>query len=197
MAPHVGMLTFIVTLALPSLTYGEILHVRPASSNMSCPTYPCHTLSEYAEHHGEYFNTPNITLQFLQGNHTLNVNLDITNIQQLDILGDSSALIPTSIVCSSHVGFTFKNISLVRIDGLAFASCARSRAIRTSIHPHYFGVYLEFIRMTEITNCAFQDSFGSALGVVTSHVSFKRSTTFSNNSATVYGGESLHIPAVS
>ena len=196
MAPHVSMrLTFIVTLALPSLTYGEILHVRPASSNTSCPTYPCHTLSEYAEHHGEYFNTPNIALQFLQGNHTLNVNLDITNIQQLDILGDSSALIPTSIECSSHIGFTFRNISLVRIDSLAFSSCARSHQIRTTYgipHPfetRYFGVYLEFVWMTEITNCTFQDSFGSALGVVASrHVSFKGSTTFSNNSATYYGG---------
>ena len=193
MAPHVGMLTFIVTLALPSLTYGEILHVRPASSNTSCPTYPCHTLSEYAEHHGEYFNTPNITLQFLQGIHTLNVNLDITNIQQLDILGDSSALIPTSIVCSSHVGFTFRNISLVRIDGLAFASCARARSYRIwkilpQIHTQYFGVYLEFVRMAEVTNCTFRNNFGSALGVVASHVSFKGSTTFSNNSATYGGG---------
>ena len=191
MAPHVGMLTFIVTLALPSLTYGEILHVRPASSNTSCPTYPCHTLSEYAEHHGEYFNTTDITLQFLQGNHTLNVNLDITNIQQLDILGDSSALIPTSIVCNSHIGFTYRNISLVRIDGLAFVSCARSHQIRTIHHrfeTRYFGVYLEFVWMTEITNCTFQDSFGSALGVVASHVSFKGSTTFSNNSATYGGG---------
>ena len=191
MPPHVGMLTFMMTLALPSLTYGEILHVRPASSNTSCPTYPCHTLSEYAEHHGEYFNTPDITLQFLQGNHTLNVNLDITNIQQLDILGDFSALIPTSIVCSSHIGFTFRNISLVRIDGLAFVSCARSHQIRTIHHrfeTRYFGVYLEFVWMTEITNCTFQDSFGSALGVVASHVSFKGSTTFSNNSATYGGG---------
>ena len=194
MAPHVGMLTFIVTLALPSLTYGEILHVRPASSNTSCPTYPCHTLSEYAEHHGEYFNTTDITLQFLQGNHTLNVNLDITNIQHLDILGDTSALIPTSIECSSHVGFTFRNISLMRIDGLAFASCARSHQIRTTYgipHPfetRYFGVYLEFVWMTEITNCTFQDSFGSALGVVASRVSFEGSTTFSNNSATYGGG---------
>ena len=191
MAPHMSMLTFIVTLALPSLTYGEILHVRPASSNTSCPTYPCHTLSEYAHHHGEYFNTSNITLQFLQGIHTLNVNLDITNIQQLDILGDPSALIPTSIVCSSHIGFTFRNISLVRIDGLAFASCARSHQIQTilpQVDTLYFGVYLEFVRMTEITSCIFQDSFGSALGVVASHVGFKGSTTFSNNSARYGGG---------
>ena len=76
----------------------------------------------------------------------------------------------------------------MRIDGIAFASCARSHQIwiHHRFETRYFGVYLEFIRMTEITNCTFQDSFGSALGVVASHVSFKGSTTFSNNSA-MYG----------
>ena len=89
-APHQDMLTFIVTavlLALPSLTSGEILHVRPMSANTLCPTHPCQTLSEYAQDDGEYFKNSKITLQFLKGIHTLIVNLDITDIQQLEILG--------------------------------------------------------------------------------------------------------------
>ena len=186
-APHQGMLTFMVTavlLALPSLTNGKILHVRPTSTNTSCPTYPCHTLSEYAQHNGEYFKNSIITLQFLQGIHTLIVNLDISDIQQLEILGNPSAVIPTSIVCSSYVGFTFRNITVVRIEGLVFASCGRNLQIRVPIYLdqtiYNYGVYLELVRMTEITNCTFQDSFGGALAVDASHVALIGYNSFFN-----------------
>ena len=77
----------VVLLALPSLTYGVTLHVRPTSTNISCPTHPCHTLAEYAQGPEQYFDDSNLTLQFLPGTHTLNVNLTITNIHQLEIQG--------------------------------------------------------------------------------------------------------------
>ena len=178
MAPHQDVLTFMVTtvlLALPSQTYGEILHIRPTSTNTSCPTHTCHTLSELV---GEHFNNSTITLQFLQGIHTLDGNLTITNIQQLEMLGNSSTLRQTSIVCSSHVGLIFRNISLVRIDGLAFASCGGSHQIQFQLH--HFGVVLELVQMTEITNCTFRDSFGSALGVFDSHVAMRGYNSFFN-----------------
>ena len=98
MASHQGMLTLAVTvvlLALPSLTYEATLHVRPTSTNTSCPTHPCLTLSEYAQDPGHYFNDSNLTLQFLAGNHTFNAfnaNLIITSIHQLELLGNSSAM---------------------------------------------------------------------------------------------------------
>jgi len=133
------MLTFMVTtvlLALPSRTYGEILHIRPTSTNTSCPTHPSHTLSEYIQDCGEHFNDSTITLQFLQDIHTLNEILNISNIQQLEILGNSSTLTPTSIVCSSHVGLNFRNISVVKIDGLAFVSCARSHQHQSIINAY-------------------------------------------------------------
>ena len=59
MASHQGVLTLaltVVLLPLPSLTYGVTLHVTPTSTNTSCPTQPCHTLSEYAQDPGQYFN---------------------------------------------------------------------------------------------------------------------------------------------
>jgi len=108
-APHQGILTFMVTaalLALPSLTNGEILHVRPTPANTLCPTHPCQTLSEYAQDDGEYFKNSKITMQFLKGIHTLIVNLVKTDIQQLEILGHPSAVIPTGIVCSGLLSGT-------------------------------------------------------------------------------------------
>ena len=123
MTSNQGVLTLAVTvvlLALPSLTYGETLHVRPTSINTSCPMHSCYTLSEYTQDLGQYFNDPNLTLPFLPGNHTLDVNIIKTNIHQLELLGNFSAAVTTTVVCSSKIGLSFRHISKVRIDCLAF-----------------------------------------------------------------------------
>ena len=182
MASHQGMLTLaltVVLLALPSVTCGVTLHVRPTSTNTSCPTHPCHTLSEYAQDPGQYFSDSNLTLTFLPGNHSLDINLIITNINQLEIHG---ALLPTRVVCKYHVGFAFSNIYRVSIDGLAFVSCARSGY---RLNPHhifitYYGLHLQLVPMAEIMDCTFQDSYGTALGILDSHVVL-RDNNFLNN----------------
>ena len=183
MASHQGMLTLaltVVLLALPSVTCGVTLHVRPTSTNTSCPTHPCHTLSEYAQDPSQYFNDSNLTIQFLPGNHTLDINLIITNINQLEIHG---AVLPTRVVCDSRVGFTFSNISKLSIDGLAFVACARSSLFQfsstTSIDT-YYGLHFQSVPMAEIIDCTFQDSYGSALGAVDSRVVL-RDNNFINN----------------
>ena len=164
---HQGVLTLaltVVSLALPSLTYGVTLHVRPTSTKTSCPTHPCQTLAEYAQDPGQYFNHSNLKLQFLPGNHTLNVSLTITNISHLKIHG---AVLPTRVVCNSHVGFAFYNISKLSIDGLAFVACARSSVVQvsSSTYPEktYYGLRLQLVVMAEIIDCTFKDSYGSAL----------------------------------
>ena len=181
MASHQGVLTLaltVVLLALPSLTYGITLHVRPTSTNTSCPTQPCQTLSEYAQDPGQYFNDSNLTLTFLPGSHTLDINLTITNINQLEIHG---ALLPTRVICNPNVGFTFSNIYRVTIDGLAFAACAARRDIYTyGTYTTYYGLHLQSVQTAEIIDCTFQDSYGSALGVVDSCVVL-RDNNFINN----------------
>ena len=173
-----GFLTLaltVVLLALPSLTCGVTLHVRPTSTNISCPTHPCQTLAEYAQDPGQYFSDSNLTLHFLPGNHTLGINLTITNISQLEIHG---AVLPTRVVCDSHVGFAFSNIHRMSIDGLSFVSCARSGY--TDHYKTYYGLHLLSVPMAEIIDCTFQDSYGTALGVVDSHVVL-RGNRFLNN----------------
>ena len=184
MASHQGVFTLaltVVLLALPSLTCGVTLHVRPTSTNTSCPTHPCQTLSEYAQVPDQYFNDSNLTLTFLQGTHTLDINLTITNINQLKIHG---AVPPTRVVCSSHVGLAFYNISKLSIDDLAFVACARSSVVQVSSTPYpektYYGLHLQSVPTAEIIDCTFQDSYGSALGVVDSGVVL-RENRFLNN----------------
>ena len=175
MASYQGVLTLaltVVLLALPSLTCGVTLHVRPTSTNTSCPTHPCHTLSEYAEDLGQYSN---LTLQFLPGNHALSVNLTITGIHQLEVHGNSNAEAPTSIVCSSNVGFTFRDIYRKKVDGLTFAYCTRSGVAPYSHRRNYLvttyqGLYLQSVQLADISDFTLRDSYGSALGVVGSHV---------------------------
>ena len=169
-----------ILLVLPSLTCGEILHVRPTSPDTSCPTYPCHTLSEYAQHPGQYFNHSNLTLEFLPGNHTLDVNLTVRNIHQLEILGNSSAVVQTRVVCSPSVGLTFRDIFEVKMDSLAFVSCARLHLV-TVQNDLYFEVHLQSVQTAEINDCTFQDSYGSALGVIDSYVVLRGNNKFLSN----------------
>ena len=144
----------------------------------SCPTHPCHALSEYARDPDQYFNSPNLTLQFLPGNHTLNVNLTITSIHQFELLGNSSAMVPTRVVCSSNVGFTFRDISRMKVHGLDFVLCARSHV---ASFRFLYGLYLQSVQTAVIIDCTFQDSYGSALGVVNSHVVLRENSSFINN----------------
>ena len=192
----------VVLLTLPSLTHGETLYVRPTSTNTSCPTHPCHTLSEYAQDleqylndssdFGKHFNKVYLTLQLLPGSHPVDINLIITSIHRLEILGNSSAVAQVSVVCNANTGLTFSNISEVRIDGLAFVSCGRSHVVQArSIHHAsyygynyfitYYGLHLQSVQIAEIIDCTFQDSYGSALGVVDSHVALQGNNSFLNN----------------
>ena len=181
MASHQGLLSLaltVVLLALPSLTYGVTLHVRSASINTSCPTQPCHTLSEYAQDPGQFFTDSNLTLQFLPGTHTLNVNLIILNIHQLEI---TNVVAPARVVCDSRVGFTLRHISVVKIEHIAFVGCAKSgRIVQNRPFKTYYGIYLQSVQMAEIIDCTFEDSYGSALGVVDSHVVLKGSRFLNN-----------------
>ena len=183
MASHQGLLTLaltVVLLAIPLLTYGVTLHVRPTSTNTSCPTHPCQTLSEYAKDPGQYFNGTNLTLQFLPGSHFLHVNITIINIHQLEI---HAAVLPTKVVCNSNVGFTLTEISVVRIEGIAFVGCARSGIVHDlygNLFPTYYGLHIQLVQTAEIIGCTFQDSYGSALGVVDSHVVLRGSRFLKN-----------------
>ena len=176
-ALNLALTLILLVLVLPS--YGEILHVRPTSTNTLCPTHPCHTLSEYAQDLELYFNGSNLTLHFLPGNHILSVNLTVTRIQHVEILGKSSTAIPTRVLCSFHVGLFFSNISMLKIDGLEFVTCNRSTVVWYL--TAYYGLHLQSVQTAELIDCTFQDSYGSALVVVESHVVLRGNNSFLGN----------------
>ena len=115
--------------------------------------------------------------------HTLDVNLTIASIHQLEILGNTIAMVPTRVVCNSNVGLTFKNIqSKVRIHGLVFVSCAKFSVsqVEYSCFTTYYALHLQSVQTAEIIDCTFQDSYGSALGVVDSHLILQRNNFLNN-----------------
>ena len=182
MSSYKGVLTLALTVTLliqASLTYGEVLFVKPTSMSTPCPTHACHTLSEYAQDFGLYFNGSNLTLQLLPGNHILNVNLIMTRIEQLEILGKSSAVIPTRVLCSFHVGLFFSDILVLNIDGLEFVACNRSTVVWYL--TAYYGLRLQSVQTAEIIDCTFRDSYGSALVLVESHVVLRGNNSFLGN----------------
>ena len=126
MISYQSMFTLVLTvmvLVLPST--GTILTVKP-NTTTPCDDEPCFTLSEYVCNRSKYFNTSNIMLQFLPGNHSLDSNLTIADIQHLNILGDDTSLTPSRVECTdSNVGFEFRNISEVRVHDMTFTSCGR------------------------------------------------------------------------
>ena len=64
------------------------------------------------------------------------------------------------------------------IDGLAFVACARSSVINT--YTTYYGLHLQSVQTAEIIDCTFQDSYGTAVGVVDSRVILRDNNFFNN-----------------
>ena len=186
MTPHQSMLTLVLTvivLALPST--GTILTVQP-NSLTPCDNEPCFTLSEYVQNGSKYFNTSNITLQFLPGNHILDSNLTIADIQHLNILGNGSSQTPSRVECTgSNVGFEFRNISEVRVRDMTFTSCERSHTIyfrRSKLEKSaYYAVRFESVQHIEVIDCVFHDNHDTALGIFNSSAVFSGNNKFSSN----------------
>ena len=70
------------------------------------------------------------------------------------------------------------NTSNVKIDTLVFVSCARFHVIQLgeNYSTTYYGLYLRLVQRAEINDCTFQDSYGSALEIVDSHVILEGTT---------------------
>ncbi len=114
-------------LPLPLASTQTTYYVRPTSES-PCHHEDCFTLSEYASETSRYFNSDNLTLVFLPGEHALNTSIDFQLIESLTLLGDLSSLsnITSKIVCNETSAFSLISISMVEIRALAFHSCGSS-----------------------------------------------------------------------
>ena len=169
--------TLLPFLLLSTICSGHTTHyIKPVSST-PCPAETCFTLSEYAHQLPNYLSS-NTTLLLLPGDHLLSVNLAVENVSVFEILSSTEKHV-TKILCQGLVGLSFRNISHMAVKGLMINSCGKGAVIYS--YPTSYGVSVHSVLDTSISNCSFQDSVGTALGVFHSSLDLSGNNYFTSN----------------
>ena len=177
--------------------------VRPATTSCSsCPhdSLNCTTLSEYAQEAELYF-TYNTTMVFLPGDHTLDTNITVANVDRLTMREESSSGKIATVVCSGPVGLSFTRMVEFKMCSLAFTSCRRLLRYTIIIHdymytPVYGAMSLQSTQYAELVNCSFHDNNGTALLVDNTNITLAGNTELTHNKACgsiVLGGAIIAI----
>ena len=133
------------------------------ASCSSCPQNSAHctTLSEYA-HRAELYYTSNTTMRFLPGDHTLNINITISNLTRLTMHGESAPRKRATVICNVSIGLSFTSIVKFEMYSSAFTSCSRKNSV---LPARNYALLLQSIWYAELVNCFFYDNHGTALVV--------------------------------
>ena len=166
----------------------------PSPSDL-CPREPCLTLSQFAANSSNYLST-NTTLFFLQGNHSLESNLLVENVNMMSVLSNSANT--AAVICkhslvvynesatiSNSTSFKFSNVRILHISGLTFIGCAVNK--------------VEYVNEFKIKHSSFigQQYFtGTALDLVESSASIIGSV-LSFNSGDSGGNKFLFVHYIS
>ena len=165
---------------------GHTTHYVTPTPDSPCPADPCLTLSEYAQQPHHYL-TSNTTLLLLPGDHVLSVNFTVENISHFEIraaqLSPQAKNRAVKVMCEGFVGIMFRNISHLTMHSLTFDSCGKDSVqyISSFEYQTAYGISVYSGEDTNITNCSFQDSIGTALGVFYSSLVLRGSNSFTNN----------------
>ena len=163
------VLVLVAALLINTLSYcsaENVYCVTPnATSCSSCPPNSSHnaTLSEYAQEAKLYF-TSNTTMMFLPGDHTLDMNITVTNVASLTMHGESSSGNIATVVRNGSVGFSFTNMVNFNIYSLAFTSYNGSWSY-DSHSASNSALLLQSTQNAKLVNCSFHDNLGTALTV--------------------------------
>ena len=125
---------------------------------------------------------------FLPGDHTLDTNITVANVDRLTMHGESSSGKIATVVCSGTVGLNFTRMVEFKMHSLAFTSC--SRLLRYTIimldhtYTHVYGAMsLQSTQYAELVNCSFHDNNGTALLVDNTNITLAGNTEFTHNRA--------------
>ena len=108
----------------------EVHYIIPTSSD-PCPEETCLTLSQFAANANNFLDS-NATLLLLPGNHSLDTNLAVTNLESFKILSNyttaagpmlSSDSRDTKIICSRLSMINFNTVAELYIIGIEFIRC--------------------------------------------------------------------------
>ena len=103
----------------------ELFYVLPDNStNDSCPSQPCATLSQYWLHNGTLPVVSNVEYHFLPGEHHVPANMLLQNLYNFSIIGAVNISSPTILVgCSQYYVINIANSQFVTIANVMFKQC--------------------------------------------------------------------------
>ena len=166
-------------------------YVSAAPQGIPCPTtdFPCHKLSYYVADYSSYF-TDDTIFYFLEGTHTLQGILEITNISNITLQGQGhieqgfheTVMQSTSVIsCSDNkrVGIQITTSNGIVMKSLAIANCAfdayiSSQKIVNSLH---------FVNINDVTLewVSVQNSSGYGLCLLNNFNVLIANSSFANN----------------
>ena len=123
-----------LVLIYPRLIECEVHYITPLSSD-PCPEETCLTLSQFAANATNFLDS-NTTLLLLPGNHTLDKNFAVTNLESFEVLSNFTTAEPmirsrvnldTKITCSGLSMINFNTIVQLYIGGIEFVRCGGIR----------------------------------------------------------------------
>ena len=100
--------------------------IAPSPNECDSLDAPCTTLSSFATNTSNYVQlNAQLDLVLLPGNHTLRSKLTLININQLQLLSNTSH---SNVVCINNaVRFEFTNITHILISGVNFLGCGGNK----------------------------------------------------------------------
>lgn len=141
---------------------GRIYHVSPVDSHSCLANYSCMMLSDASFEISSNLDD-NVVLIMLPGDHTLDTQLSLSNINEFSINSSDEAS-STRIICHELSSIKIYNVTTVEINGLHFIGCGNSSitgvqnfTLRTSIFEDslYGGVVLNETTSARISDCSF------------------------------------------
>ena len=99
---------------------------------------------------------------FLPGQHTLDLNITVTNVARLTMRRNFSANNVAMIVCNGSVGLSFSSMVEFKINFLHFRSCSRKYDMPPASN---YALLLQSTKYAELVNCSFYDNIGTAIVV--------------------------------
>ena len=144
----------------------SMYYITP-TSNVSCPSDPCFSLSEIAANFSSVCFSHNDTLlklNLLPGTHTLDVTLNISGNFPFSMVGLTHNVI---ITCNFNGMLMVVGANNVTISGLKFVDCKSHKIVAA--------------RYLFVNNCSFVSHFGSAIHLVNSTITMMRAEFISNS----------------
>ena len=162
-----ALLYFMIVICNGDIVLGEdrIYCVKPSNSDTSCTNassiFLCEDFNYYASNATFYFSN-DTTLEFLPGEHYLNVtNVSISYVNNLKWTGESLACIPTKsyppsssknakITCMGEVGILFLESQNLTISHLSFIHCGQS--IPPTFYTKEYGEAMASLAFSTVEN---------------------------------------------